>query len=107
MNSLTPRSWSEARPSSPRSPCERVPHALIEFFRFSILFLSLSVSLALAQNQQAQSLIHAGQSALEAGDLDRAAEAFEQARRLAPEDLEASRGLLLTYLQQGRLKNAE
>src|SRR5579864_4218081 len=59
------------------------------------------------QNQQLQSLIHEGQVALDAGDFPQAARKFEQARQLSPESEDAARGLMLAYLQQGRLQEAE
>lgn len=60
-----------------------------------------------AQDPQLSQLLHEGQAALDAEDFARAARAFEQARQLGPERKEASRGLLLSYLQAGRLGEAE
>ena len=62
---------------------------------------------AFAQNQQLPILIRKGQDALDAGDFAHAARDFEQARQLAPGNLEANRGLLLSDLQMGRLDDAE
>jgi tetratricopeptide (TPR) repeat protein len=52
-------------------------------------------------------LLRQGQDALDAGDFDKAANEFEQARRIAPDSKEANRGLMLSYLQAGRLGEAE
>jgi len=72
------------------------------------LVLSLTLTLAAqAQNSDVKSLLRTGQSALDEGDFLRAASSFEAARQLSPESLEANRGLLLAYLQSGRLRDAE
>src|SRR5579863_1146366 len=70
--------------------------------------------LALALRATAQSgsepvivLVRQGQAALDAGDYARAAANFEKARQLAPENLDVYRGLLLSYLQEKRLDDAE
>jgi tetratricopeptide (TPR) repeat protein len=60
-----------------------------------------------AQNQSVTSLIGRGQNALDAGDFAAAASAFERARQMVPENLEVNRGLLLSYLQEKRLDDAE
>ncbi len=74
---------------------------------FGLLLASLSaISASQALSPQAQTLVRHGQAALDAGDFARAASDFEQARQLAPENLEVSRGLLLSYLQTGRLAEA-
>jgi tetratricopeptide (TPR) repeat protein len=64
-------------------------------------------SVASSQNQLPQALIREGQKALDAGDFARAAGDFERARQFAPESLEVNRGLLLSYLQGGRIADAE
>src|SRR6266496_516553 len=74
------------------------------------IFLALLLALcpvSISQNQRLSSLIREGRTALDAGDFPSAARNFEQARQLAPDDLEANRGLLLSYLQEGRLEQAE
>ena len=85
------------------------------FFRFRGLF-SVGSFLALlwalspaawSQDQQLPPLIREGQEAIDAGDFTRAAHAFERARQLAPDSKEVSGGLLLSYLQEGRLGEAE
>jgi tetratricopeptide (TPR) repeat protein len=55
---------------------------------------------------QMQVLLRDGQAALDRGDVERAVQDFEQARQLAPQNLQANRGLLLSYLQAGRLNEA-
>jgi tetratricopeptide (TPR) repeat protein len=70
----------------------------------ALLILSAA---AFPQNQQAAALVRQGQEALDAGDFAHAARDFEHARQLAPDSLEANRGLLLSYLQMGRLDDAE
>ncbi len=62
---------------------------------------------ALPQSQPLLALIREGQQALQADDFARAASYFERARQLAPENLEVNRGLLLSYLQLGRLDEAQ
>jgi len=62
---------------------------------------------AAAQNQPVTLLIGQGQRALDAGDFAAAASAFEKARQMAPENLEVNRGLMLSYLQEKRLDDAE
>ena len=52
-------------------------------------------------NSKVQDLIRSGQAALDNGDFARAVAEFDGARHLAPEDLEANRGLLLSYLHIG------
>ena len=80
--------------------------------RVALIFLFLlfeGPSLSLAQDARAalQTLVRSAQSALEAGDLARAEADFERARAVAPDNLEANRGLLLTYLEAGKLDQAE
>jgi len=62
---------------------------------------------AQSQNRQLESLIREGQGALDAGEFARAVSNFERATQMAPENLEANRGLLLSYLQAKRLRDAE
>jgi tetratricopeptide (TPR) repeat protein len=59
-----------------------------------------------AQQRTLAELIRDGQQALQSDDFARAAEDFAQARQLAPENLEASRGLLLSDLQTGHFEDA-
>jgi len=70
------------------------------------LLLALT-TVALSQDPRLPQLLREGQDAIDAGDFARAARAFEQARQFAPDRKEASRGLLLSYLQEGRLAEAE
>ena len=51
-------------------------------------------------------MLRSGKAALDADDYARAASDFERARQVAPESLEANRGLVLSYLQLGRLRAA-
>jgi len=67
----------------------------------------LALSLAAAQSSNVQSLLRSGQAALDADQFDRATAEFEKARQLAPDNLEVNRGLVLSYLQTGRLAEAE
>jgi tetratricopeptide (TPR) repeat protein len=62
---------------------------------------------ASAQNERVADLVRQGQAAIQAEQFDRAAQAFEQARQISPERKDVSRGLLLSYLQIGRLAEAE
>ena len=73
---------------------------------FLALLWTLSAA-AWSQDRQPPSLIREGQEAIDAGDFVRAARAFERARQLAPNSQEVNRGLLLSYLQEGRLREAE
>jgi tetratricopeptide (TPR) repeat protein len=58
-------------------------------------------------NESVAGLISKGQSALDAGDFSQSAGDFERARQMAPDNLEVNRGLLLSYLQENRLDEAE
>jgi tetratricopeptide (TPR) repeat protein len=71
-----------------------------------LIFIGAIVAAAQSPDARVQVLVRSGQAALDAGDFARAASDFEQARRLSPEDLEVNRGLLLGYLQAGRLVEA-
>ena len=62
---------------------------------------------AQSQDRQLETLIENGQSDLDAGDFGRAVVSFERATQMAPDNLEANRGLLLSYLQAKRLPDAE
>ena len=62
---------------------------------------------AQSQNRHLESLIHDGQNDLDAGDFASAVSTVERATQMAPDNLEANRGLLLSYLQAKRLSDAE
>jgi Flp pilus assembly protein TadD len=59
-----------------------------------------------AQSPTVQELLRSGQAALDADDYPRAAASFEHARQIAPDNLPANRGLVLSLLQLGRLTEA-
>src|SRR4029077_5358876 len=59
---------------------------------------------AQSPNASVQQMLRAGETALDAGDYARAAGIFERARQTAPENLAANRGLVLSYLQMGRMR---
>ena len=59
-----------------------------------------------AQSPSVQALLRSGQAALDNDDYSRAAASFERAHQIAPDNLQASRGLVLSYLQLGRLADA-
>ncbi len=52
-------------------------------------------------------LLKEGQAALDHGDYEQAIRDFQRVRQSAPQNLQANRGLLLSYLQAGRLNDAE
>src|SRR5437867_12597011 len=52
-------------------------------------------------------LLKEGQAALDHGDYEQAIRDFQRVRQSAPQNLQANRGLLLSYLQAGRLHDAE
>ncbi len=56
---------------------------------------------------QTADLLKEGQAALDRGDFEHAIQDFERVRQSAPQNLQANRGLLLSYLQAGRLNDAE
>src|SRR5882724_11984816 len=62
--------------------------------------------IARAQSPSVQALLQSGEAALEVDDYARAATSFERARQVAPDNLPANRGLVLSYLQLGRLNEA-
>lgn len=75
---------------------------------FLVAFCWLLLStVAVAQSPGLSALLRDGQDALDSSDFARAARDFEQAQQLTPDNLDASRGLLLSYLQLGRLEQAE
>ena len=66
----------------------------------------LAACAAWAQSPNLQTLLRSGQAALDSDDYARAATAFERARQAAPDNLQANRGLVVSYLQLGRLNEA-
>src|SRR5580765_7414551 len=72
----------------------------------SVLSILCAIAASQSSSPQAQGLARDGQAALDAGEFVRAAKDFEQARSLAPDNLVVNRGLLLSYLQTGRLAEA-
>jgi tetratricopeptide (TPR) repeat protein len=80
--------------------------SLFRVAAFLVLLFALSAA-AGSQDQRLSLLIREGQDALDARDFAHAAQVFEQAWHLAPESNQASRGLLLSYLEGGRLGEAE
>jgi tetratricopeptide (TPR) repeat protein len=71
-----------------------------------LIFILSIVAAAQSPDQHVIVLLRSGQAALDAGDFARAASDFEQAERLSPDNLDVNRGLLLAYLQIGRLAQA-
>jgi len=71
-------------------------------------FLCLSSGWAASQsrNSDLERLLKQGQAALDADDFTAAVSAYEQASQIAPENLAVNRGLVLSYLQSGRLPEA-
>jgi hypothetical protein len=64
---------------------------------FLLLFLRFALdAVAQSGSPQITELMRQGQSALDGRDFSRAAQEFEQARQLAPENLEVNRGLVLS-----------
>src|SRR5450432_663578 len=61
---------------------------------------------AFAQSPKVTALIRQGQAALDDGDFQHAIADFQQARQLAPDSVEANRGLVLSLLQAGNLREA-
>lgn len=59
-----------------------------------------------AQENSAAALAAQGRSALERGDFDSAAQLFQQAQHLAPDNAQVATDLLLSYVQSGRIPNA-
>ncbi len=80
-------------------------------YRRLAISLALSWLLAVgtmtwAQSPSLQELLRSGQAALDAEDYSRAAASFERARQIAPDNLPANRGLVLSLVQLGRLGEA-
>src|SRR5207245_2672142 len=71
-----------------------------------VVFSIAPAMLAQEPSSSAQVFLRKGQAALESGDFQDAVQAFEQARQLAPDSIQAARGLLLSYLQDGRVAQA-
>jgi tetratricopeptide (TPR) repeat protein len=71
-----------------------------------LVFTSSVAALPQRTNSKLQTLIQNGQQALDAGNLAVALDAFQNAYQTAPENLEANRGLLLTYLEANQLPQA-
>ncbi len=81
-------------------------------WRFAIRLILGSLILAAgtavwAQSPTVQALLRSGHAALDADDYAGAAASFEHARQIAPDNLQANRGLVLSFLQWGRLTEAE
>jgi len=70
-----------------------------------LLCLGMS-SILESQTSELQQLLNHGQAASEAGDYATAVTDFEAACRLAPDNQAANRGLLLSYVQTGKLTEA-
>ena len=75
------------------------------FLRKIIISLLLSAG-AFAQSAKVDSLVQQGQAALDRGDFPQAVADFRLAQNLAPESLQAARGLVLSLLQFGNLRDA-
>src|SRR5258708_1260650 len=87
---------------------QRVGMTMSLFLLFLFFYLMLSFRAgAQSENQPLAVLIRKGQSALDAGDLPRAVQHFEEARQISLENPEVTRGLVLSYLQAGRLVDAQ
>jgi protein O-GlcNAc transferase len=71
-----------------------------------LLWLMGMTGWAQSPNASIQQLLRSGQRALRADDYASAARDFERARQIAPDNLEANRGLVLSYLQRGQLREA-
>ena len=90
-----------------RYPSSHVAESRLVFV-FGLILLCLSSGRAVSQSQRPEidRLLKQGQTALDAGNFATATSAFEQAQQAAPNNLIATRGLLLSYLQSGRLPEA-
>src|SRR5579864_263797 len=98
---------SRPRPSPHRSPTP-VNHSGFRSTSLLLLYLTLALfARSQSGDQRVTAMIREGQSALDAGDFSRAVQEFENARQLAPENAEINRGLVLGYLQAGRLADAQ
>ena len=71
-----------------------------------LLGLELCLMAASQTSPPAQNLIRQGQAALDASQFSQAVTDFQQALKLAPDNLDANRGLLLSYLHAGQLADA-
>jgi hypothetical protein len=69
-----------------------------------VVGLVLLTTAAFAQSPKVTTLVQQGKAALDDGDYPHAVADFQQARELAPESLEANRGLTLSLLQSGNLQ---
>src|SRR5438876_6372554 len=76
------------------------------FLLVLVVFSIAPAMLAQEPSSPAQVFLRKGQAALESGDFQDAVQSFEQARQLAPDNIQAARGLLLSYLQDGRVAQA-
>ncbi len=74
--------------------------------RLAVCLALLAGTITSAQSPTVQELLRSGRAALDADDYSRAAASFEQARQIAPDNLPANRGLVLSLLQLGRLTEA-
>src|SRR5258708_25355534 len=98
MQSLYPCSHELVSLASGRMP--------FMFFVFLYLGFGLNVA-AQSGNKPPETLIRDGQTALDAGDFSRAIQQFEKAEQLSPDNPDANRGLVLSYLHAGRLLDAQ
>src|SRR5712691_7794714 len=76
------------------------------FLPVIVVFSIAPAMLAQEPSSSAQVFLRNGQAALERGDFHGAVQSFEQARQLAPDNIQAARGLLLSYLQDSRIAQA-
>src|SRR5205809_6942873 len=67
-----------------------------------VFCLGIERAMPQSQNSDIQRLLKQGQAALDANDFVAATSAFEQAQQAAPDNLIATRGLMLSYLRSGR-----
>src|SRR5436190_22428814 len=102
MQSRIIATFHSSAPASARQG-DWVPGRLLVFI-LAVLFIP--GAWAQSPSLEIQKLVREGQAALDAGDFGRAVNNFERAEQLAPENLEVNRGLLLSYLQAGRLGEA-
>ena len=72
----------------------------------AVFFLLIVTGTSQSQKPELDRLLERGQLALNAGDFAAATSEFEQAQQLAPDNLSANRGLMLSYVQSGRLPEA-
>ena len=74
--------------------------------RLAVCLALLAGTMTWAQSPGVQELLRSGQAALDADDYPRAEASVERARQIAPDNLPANRGLVLSLLQLGRLTEA-